>query len=1204
MAGDVINLRPALTAADLRTAAAQAQLQATDPAASAWVPANAGTGKTYVLVRRILRLMLSGADPQTVLCLTFTNAAAAEMASRLLAELGAWTAKPEDELRQTLEELLGRPAGADDLRLARRLFAQVIDTPGGLKIMTIHGFCGQVLRRFPLEADVPANFTALDESEARILLQEAAAAVLTDAAAQARSPLGQALTVVIAHAGETRFHELLEDVLGQSEALQALIQQQRGHEGCGLDAAAQSLLHEFGLKPEETCEALIAAQCGLCTDALLADAAAMLQAGAKKDQDPAKNLAAVRAASDPDAKAAALFNFFLTKEGAARSDAAGSFITQAVRKRHPQLCEALRQARDRYAELERKLRAKRMIDASGALLRLADGIFARYEAFKSAKGALDYDDLIAKTASLLLDDRANAWVLYRLDNGIDHVLVDEAQDTSPAQWEVIKRLTAEFFAGDGARQGQRTVFAVGDEKQSIYGFQGAAPEQFAQMGRDFRQRAQAAGQDWRYAPLTLSFRSAAPVLSAVDRVFADPASVPGLSADRRAPRHSCHREGEPGLVEIWPAEKPERNLAGNVWEPPAEQKQGAKPADRLAARIADQIKAWLDGREWSQARGRPVRAGDILILVRRRKPFAEPMVAALKQRGIPVAGADRMRLNEQLAVMDLMSLGDFMLMPEDDLTLATLLKSPLFDFDDDDLFALAYKRSCSLWNALKSAGHPRYQEAADRLRGWLRQADQMPPFEFFTQRLEHGGAAWLLLRRLGPESADAIDEFVNLALQYEGLEPPSLQGFLHWLRRRDSQIKRDMEQGRDEVRVMTVHGAKGLEADIVFLADTCSCRGKAPAAVLPLQPRHAPLGAPKHLIWAAPGSDILPEIAEARETAKRRERQEYHRLLYVAMTRARDRLYVTGFETVKGRDKGCWYDLIRSGLDGVAREAVNESGATVWRFESTAAVTARRMVPEAMPIFTAPPEWINKPAPKEAAAARTLTPSTLLTKRGARAGVLSLPGEARVTPVANGQRGEAALLRGRLAHRLLELLPDIPAARREEAARRFIAARGAALPGAGQEDLLRAVLTILGHPDFAPLFGQHSRAEAGFAAKLESPEPGAPPLHISGQADRLAVLDDEVLIADYKTDQRVPRTAEEAPAAYVMQLAAYRLALQAIYPHKRLRAALIWIESPRMMEIPAALLDRFAAHLLTKQGVQGLTGREAVPSFWCIDANV
>ncbi len=1158
--GHIGDLPVAAALAEARQKAADQQKLAADPKISAWVSANAGTGKTHVLVQRVLRLLLSGAAAESILCLTFTKAAAAEMSNRLIRELSRWPAKPDALLRPELAKVLDREPSGEELDFARCLFARVLDAPGGLKIMTIHAFCDRVLRRFPLEAGAPPSFSVLTEAEQRAALGEAINAVLHEAAKAPESRLGNALMTAIAYAGEDRFHDLLANLIGRRDEIAALAREQEdGDTSQGVERALRAAL---GVSRADSLDGLIAKQAALGPDTLIARAVAALREGGKTDNTLADYLDGTR--GQPDAvRAKTLAKVLLTEKGEARADS--RFITKAVREAHPGLAEELCRARDEFAALECRRRALQVAIATAALIGIGDAVTQRYEDAKTQRGALDFDGLIAKTAALFQRSDAAAWVLFRLDANLNHILVDEAQDTSPRQWALIRALTAEFFAGEGVEDRHRTLFAVGDEKQSIYGFQGAEPRQFAETGRDYAVRARAADERWRDVPLALSFRSTRAVLEAVDLVFADRGRMPGLTADAKPIRHFAHRDGEAGLVEIWPVEKAEEHEPVPSFEPFSEKAAALPPATSLANRIARQIRHWLDSAERLGSRNRPLRAGDILILVRKRVPFAAPMVKALKALGIPVAGADRMQLTEQLAVMDLIALGDCLLLPEDDLTLAALLKSPIFVLGDDDLFRIGHGRSGSLWDALaaRAGDHPAYADAARRLSWWREASAREKPFEFYMARLETDGVRQALLARLGAEAGDAIDEFLSLALDYEASQTPNMQGFLQWLRASAPEVKRDMEQARDEVRVMTVHGSKGLEADIVFLADTCSARNASRGGLVGLKAPASLRGIDTIPAWLLPGSKLVPQLRDACEAARQGERDEYQRLLYVAMTRARDRLYIAGFEGTQRRDKDCWYDLVADGVAARLSEAEDGLGGPVRRMDCPQTAPApERPAATRRTAAVDMPGWIARPAP-HIARPMLLNPSRLEIA----------PDAAHLQCAALRPRQEA-LLRGRAVHRLLELLPATPSRDWQSAGARFLAAEARRMPQRERETLLAAVLAILADANFSAVFGPGSQAEVALSAELPPLAPGGVPAMISGQADRLIFRDRDILIVDFKSGAAVPESAEVAPLNYIAQLAAYRLALTRIFPEKPVRAALLWTDEPRLMKIPPALLDR------------------------------
>jgi ATP-dependent helicase/nuclease subunit A len=1156
---------------------------AADPVTSAWVSANAGTGKTHVLTTRVLRLMLAGTAPERILCLTYTKAAAAEMSKRIFGELGSWVVMSDDDLRAKLARFLTRKPTDEELIRARTLFTAAIETPGGLKVQTIHSFAERLLQRFPLEAGVTPGFTILDEAVALSLRRDAIDTVLGVASRDRRGPLGTALTTSIAYAADARFDDMLADALQYRDWLRV-----------PADAEMRRLYcRHLGVRETATAASIEAEIAAVATNAALIGLRDVLAAGSKTEIALSENLGAAVSATSPGGRVAALRRSLLTKTGAPRK----SLMTKGTAAVNGAAFEQLSSIQDRFYALEGEALALKVVDATMALVRLGAAVLERYEEAKVRRAALDFDDLIEKTRLLLTARGAAEWVLYKLDRGIDHILVDESQDTNPNQWDVVAALAEEFFSGEGAREDVRTLFAVGDEKQSIYSFQGAAPKMFGDMGRHFAAMTKSAGAKFLKVSLDVSFRTVEPVLSAVDRVFSDPLRTPGVRAGGRDPlHHVAKRFRQGGIVEIWPTEKPDAAPAADAWSP-LDEGTATVPVLRLANRIADTIKGWLDDKELLTSENRPIGAGDIVILVRKRQPFAAPMVAALKARDIPVAGTDRIRLADQLAVQDLISLGDFLTLPEDDLSLAEVLKSPIFDFDDNDLLALAPERKGTLWKALLDAApsEPRFEAAAATLKRWRKAADFSPPYEFFARLLDGDGVRAKLIARLGPDAADPIDELETLALTYDDRAPPSLSGFLHWLREQTREIKRDMEHGRNEVRVMTVHGAKGLEAPIVFLPDTCSpptSGGRGGGSPMEIAVESKPGASHRGFVWPVKGAGPVPAIATAREARATAEREEHDRLLYVAMTRARDRLYVAGFEGAKKLTDGCWYELIRQGLEDVLEEAAGANGEKVLRLASSQSGDPEpaSLVLTSEAARVALPAWATRPAPRESQLSVPLAPSRLAPYETDDAGD-PLPETPKRDPLAEptaispaALSGEGRFLRGTLTHALLQHLPGFDRKLWPKAAAAFVETRGSALPARLKASIVSETLRVLDDEAFAPLFGTESRAEVCFTALIPRPSgTGAggtgPALKIAGQIDRLAVTGGDVLIVDYKTNRHAPASLEDVGDVYLYQLAAYCLAVGELYPGKTVRAALLWTDGPRIMEIPTGLLEKYALRL-------------------------
>ncbi len=1137
-----------------------AQRGASDPGASVWVMASAGTGKTKVLTDRVLSLMLTGTRPERILCLTYTKAATAEMNTRIAKQLGAWAALPDADLDTDLLRLLGRRADDIERNRARQLFARVLDTPGGMNIQTIHAFCQSLLGRFPLEAGVASHFSVMDESDARELLTNAREHVLIQAR---KDPglLAGALSEVTRHLHETGFSDLMAALAGERGRLGRLIDRYGSMEG--VIAAVRDLL---GVGNDETPETVIAGACvDDAFDALgLRQTLSALSEGSDKDRDRgmkigdwlAANSAVRQTSFDPYTCA------FLTT--AASPTVLKKLITKKAGVLVPGADEALRSEAERLLAVVMKCRAAATAQATAALLILGKALLDAYGRLKAARALLDYDDLIHYVARLLEREGNTSWVLFKLDGGIDHVLIDEAQDTSPEQWRIVRALTSEFFAGAGAREGVRTIFAVGDVKQSIYSFQGAAPEQFVANQDMFGGQVRQAHEIWRPIDLTVSFRSTRAVLQAVDAVFSMPGAADGLALDGQPIQHQAWRKQQGGAVELWPPVIPLETDAPAPWKPPVERIRGDSPQARLAQLIARRINLMVGGSEILESRGRPIAAGDILVLVRRRTAFVEELVRALKLLRVPVTGVDRMVLTDQIAVMDLIAVGRFVLLPTDNVTLATVLKSPLIGLDEDQLFRLAYNRNGSLWDSLRSraANAPEFGDAYHRLSQFLALADTMPPFEFYAKLLGPLRGRQKLFSRLGREAEDPIAEFLDLALDFERSHPPSLEGFLHWLEAGKVEIKRDLEQtARNAVRVMTVHGAKGLQAPIVFLPDTMGAPTKGPKFLWAGQ-----TGDDEGLLLWPPSRTFCESVADSeRDRVKLQDRREYRRLLYVAMTRAEDRLIVCGWKGKNKEPDDCWYHLIKNGLEAVSEdnlESIEDSflagapeigDARVLRLTCPQEVAGEKTEPppevEPAPL----PSWAQSPPAAEPDPPRPLAPSR--------------PEEdepAVRSPVGpdDGQRFK----RGRLIHRLLQSLPEVAPDRRASTASSWLARPAHGLSPEARDEIVAEVLGVLEHPEHARLFGPGSRAEVPLTGLVDGRV-------ISGQVDRLLISSESVTVLDYKTNRPVPGDPSAVPTIYLGQMAAYRAVLRLIYPDLPVRCVLLWTDGPRLMTLEDALLD-------------------------------
>mgnify|MGYP003646398563 CR=1 FL=1 len=1172
---------PGFDPAIIKSATAE-QDRAADPVASVFVEANAGSGKTRVLVNRVINILLDETKPDRILCVTYTKAAAAEMKERLFDRLGRWSVMPDDKLGDALKNLGHDRRDATFLASARRLFAMALETPGGLKIQTIHAFCENLLRRFPLEAGAPPGFKTLDDSEAAKVVEAARRRTLlrldretVDTLLQAGGPdaLGNILRW-------TRFNRhKLSDALEQAGDRDALISQ---------------MYALFNLAPGTRSAILKAEAWAAAPHAHLVEAViALRNYGTSSDHKTAAALdSALKAASPELAYDACLPAWFITNGEGSR---AKSLITKPCAKAAPSLPDLFEAEAERLELARDGVRAAQVAEASAAALRVATLFLEAYDAEMLRRRALDFDDLIVLSGNLLSAANAfSGWVGYKLDGRLAHALVDEAQDTAPRQWDMIGSLTAEFFAGKGANEDRRTLFVVGDEKQSIYSFQGAEPARFIAEGDALGERADAADLKFVRPGLDVSFRSAPEILSAVDQAFAPiAASAPEtkfVNTDPSRPfafyhAHKAARTGTPGCVEFWPAvPKPDAVEESSIFDPVDAPGRGSA-RDILAQTIAAEIRAMIDRGDavWEEADGRfwqrPVQPKDIAILVwRRTGGFFEEVIRQLKLARVPVAGADRMVLREQTVVKDLLALGRLAITPGDDLALAELLKSPFFDpvssqippIDDAALFDLAASRRNthrgSLWNALFTSDDPRFAEAKDALTSWRNKADSEGLYDvysgFLNARTSTGESRWArVLARLGEEARDPAEVFLARALDHEREHGGAMASFIASLQGEETQLKREMSTDRDEVQVMTIHASKGLERPVIILPDTT--RSPATGKGEPIF-GHPDAG----LIWSQRKAEDPPVVAALRELAAAKVQAEHGRLLYVALTRARDRLIVCGWRQGNGQGgsvaKDSWYTQLAaqwSGEDWAEFETPLSA-----RVEGIGAGLRLGQAPAALGAYdrdagltVSLPGWALVPAIAEVGGLRAIAPSRLMADDETAESVISPlldPG---------GQR----FRRGEVIHKLLETLPDLDQARRREAATRFVGAQPD-LDAGTRSVIIEETLGILDHPDFAALFGPGSRAEVA----LTGTAPGLPPgTRVRGQVDRLVVTDHEVLIVDYKTNRPPPVDLGGVARVYLGQMAAYRALLRSLHPGKTVRCALLWTDAARLMELPAELMD-------------------------------
>ncbi|SMX26221.1 ATP-dependent helicase/nuclease subunit A [Pelagimonas phthalicica] len=1117
----------------IRDDATQRQVDAASPGDSTWLAANAGSGKTRVLTDRVARLLLEGVLPEHILCLTYTKAAATEMQNRLFKRLGGWAMLNDDALRAELGTLgVESNLNADFLRDARTLFARAIETPGGLRIQTIHSFCSSLLRRFPLEAGVSPQFKEMEDRGAELLRAE----ILDRMSDGPQSHLVQNIAPFIS--GDDT-ESLLAEICRRREAFGG--------------QTPDDIRAGYGIAPDMTLDTLLSEVFLGSEIPLLRGLVPLLRDSGKTDQNASVELARIK---QPDHEALRILRAVcLTQAGTIRKN----FPAKKLRLAASETCEAFDQL---MARLERSLDIEKSLIAAQrdiALYAFAKAFLPAYEAEKTRRGWLDFDDLITRTRDLLSNEGVAAWVLYRLDGGIDHILVDEAQDTSPVQWQVIERLAQEFTSGEGARADvRRTIFVVGDKKQSIYSFQGADPSEFDRMRDEFRDRLQNTDAPLISMTLEHSFRSAEPILRLADNTF-DGAISSGFTADQK---HIAFKGQMPGRVDLWPLVDEVKDDPDGNWYEPLDRVGSTHHTVILANRIAHFIKTTIDAETplpiekgfSGDYEARPVHAGDFLILVRGRSRLFKEIIRACKKADLPIAGSDRLKVMSELAVRDILALLSYLATPEDDLSLATALRSPLFGLSEQQLFDLAHHRGQKfLWEYLRDRrdAYPDTMAILDDLRG---QTDFLRPYDLIERILTRHNGRRLLMGRLGPEAEDGINALLGQALTYEQGSVPSLTGFLQWAQSDNLEIKRAPDSAGETLRVMTVHGSKGLEAPIVIMPD-CADPNRTSRDVLLTDDQGA--------FWKQPSAAQPTRQRDGIAAQQEKERQERDRLLYVGLTRAEKWLVVAASGKI-GKGEDIWYKQVARGMEA--------SGAVDAEFDFGPYGTGKGQQLTHMDWSQLPltriekphrhspdlPAIFSQPAPEPTPPVETRSPSDL--------------GGAKALPGADGDSEEVAKTRGTLLHELLEHLAPLAPDQREAVGQGLINRMGNLSKTEGVSDILPQILaeaqSVLSAPDLTRFFAAGTLAEVPITADL--PEIG----RIHGVIDRLLVSDKKVIAVDFKSNRTIPSQVSDTPEGLLRQMGAYAAALTQVFPDHEIETGLLWTATAHYMPIPHEIVTQ------------------------------
>lgn len=1112
--------------------ASRQQMAASNPEESVWVEASAGTGKTKVLSDRVLRLLLAKVNPAKILCLTYTKAAAVEMSERIAKRLSLWAVENEKDLKKELSGLLGEKFNTANqtelLNFARTLFAILLDTPGGMKIQTIHSFCQDVLKRFPLEAGISPYFDVMDDRSSKEILQRIQIELLKQTDAHTQSPLALAVSYLTQNVSEFKFPEIMNMITVHRSRIDAMMQMYHND----ISQIIIQLENKLGVSQTQT-EYDIKAQAMQNINRLtLKMAMNALAQGGKSDIKNAEIFAKVGECHFAPETYDWYREAFFTQKGTIREKLA----TKPVVKLFPEIIEFMQQEAEKLLATDAKIKSLRVLQSTVAVLHIAKNIIDNYHAYKELYSCLDYEDLIILTRKLLENKSVADWVLFKLDGGIEHILIDEAQDTSPNQWAIIRALTQEFFAGLGLFEADlpRSVFVVGDRKQSIYSFQGADPKEFDKMYHYFEQQS----QHFSKVQLDVSFRSTKAIMDCVNTLFSADCAKKGVIPDGEHINHRPFRLGDGGKVEVLPLMVQEKNTDSDDynWKLPISREQKTSVSAQLARSIAQHIKTMVESGEILASQNRPVRYGDFMFLVQQRKNFVDEFVRACKDIGVNVAGVDKLKLLEQIAVQDLISLGKFLLLPSDDLSLAEILKSPLFGLDDDDLFTLCYQRQTSLFNQLLK--NPEYAQTADKLKELLNMAGFARPFELYNHLLSKMNGRQNFISRMGIEVEDVLDEFINLTLAFEQNHIPSFESFISWIEQDEVVIKKEMEQGdSNSVKIMTVHGSKGLQAPIVILADTTKIKNKSRKSEF--------LWDNDNLVYFPTSADCYDEnCTRIKNENLEADFDEYRRLLYVALTRAEDRLYIAGFSKSATANENSWYTLLANNMPEQT-QTIEEDKRLVYHIEQENIfenIEVTQAVAEAKPLCLA--DFCTM-APVENPLARPYAPSRDDNDE------LDLA----ASPLEDSGR---FYRRGTAIHKLLQYIHTIDTTHQEAAIISFLEKQLPEFPLEEYENIAAEIIRLC--QTYPHIFQTMSMAEVPIIGELEGKI-------ISAKVDRLIITDDKVIVVDYKTNRPAAHSLADVPEIYRKQMDTYQKLLQKIYPDKIVETYLLWTNTCNMMKI-------------------------------------
>ncbi len=1121
---------------------------AINPNFSVWVNASAGTGKTKILIDRVLRLLLE--NKRNILCLTFTNAAANEMENRIHSILSKWAICSESELIMDLEQLdffpmssqcvtlgsqhpylssqcvtLGSRKNKDYLTRARRLFSELENL--GLTIQTIHAFCYKLISSFPIEAGIAPNCTLSECKELhsiifnKVLHNETVQDSINFIATEIdENKLRDLLyTLCVKRSMSANDSKYIKDKLSAPDEIHDLQSETIEHVG-----RLAEILSEGSKRDQSYSEILYSTVIPAGIQKKRTSVSYSDDTGIKWNDTKIENLAKV----------------FLKSESHEKKSIS-SIATKSILEKFKDAEQTIESVQNVVFTHIRDMNSYQIFKRTSSLLGVFKVYVDLYNSEKSKNALLDYNDIINLATNLLSNPNYKDWILFNLDQKIDHILVDEAQDNSISQWKIITNLCDEFFAGNDEK---RTLFVVGDVKQSIYRFQGANPHLFNYMQQYFHTKT--GGRDWISCQLEKSFRSTPEVLMLVDRIFNNFRAE--ISFNDNEIKHVPHRENDQGYIEIWPALPRRKEKEQQALQIPLTCKEGYTIADRLLAQtIANRIHNWLNEGRILVAKDRHIEPRDIMVLVRQRNVLVDYIISELKKANVPVVGRDYFRIMDYIAVQDLIALAEFLLLQANDLALANALKSPLFNFTEDDLFNIAYDRKeHSLWERLQDYHGVIYSE----LNYLINLSYAESPLTLFTHILRTGKKKFAA--RLGLECFEVLDEFMNLVLQFEN---PSLQAFVQWIKENNPEIKNDMQSERNAVRIMTIHKSKGLQAPIVFLVDTNT---------VPRNSESIIFDGTEVPFWCGKNNNAYCD--QVKREKKLEDYNEYLRLLYVALTRAEDELYILSKEPVQ---KGSWYDLItqygtsyekkQAYLQPIFKEkvevlCVNANYPYIYKkrdyFDvpviSLPPALAHSSVSSQRPPLSSQCLTLEKEEKPASATHSSMSFQHLMLESRKKEPVSATWMTNRGTGMTESSTGMTdGYARGLIIHSILQYMPKIEKERRKNWVRKYLDNINTS---EDKDEIYSKILAF--NEKYGYLFDLEGKSEITLSGIIDGKS-------VLVRLDRLCITQDKAIIIDYKSHRNVSVSSLNE---IKKQMLTYKTLVQEISPNKQVEFMVIWVE--------------------------------------------